>query len=178
MPEWNIYRGDREYAQTHGDPLIGTVSAPTKQEAERIASREFNLTHGPWAQERHDETPPDQRMTFGEHVSRIARVHRLPEDSVRDVCDVELQRAMKSVPYEKAVYQAACAVEAQISTIREAIGDTPQLQGTKRNQQIRIRAAIDRMKHATGHDVSPDTVTASRTRTKTRDCEHTAEMDF
>lgn len=37
MPTWNIYYREREYAREHGDPLLGTVTAWTKDEAERKA---------------------------------------------------------------------------------------------------------------------------------------------
>lgn len=50
MMEWSIYHGSREYAREHGDPLLGTVEADTKAEAERIArSRGIGGTAGVWA---------------------------------------------------------------------------------------------------------------------------------
>lgn len=40
----------REYARTVGDPLLGTVTATTKHEAEALASaRGLGWPTGPWA---------------------------------------------------------------------------------------------------------------------------------
>ena len=44
---WGIYHTDREYAQTHGDPLRTTVEAPTKEAAEKVAAT-LGLDN-PWA---------------------------------------------------------------------------------------------------------------------------------
>lgn len=50
MRTWNIYYGSREYARVMGDPLLGQVSAATKQEAERVASKQgLGGTGGVWA---------------------------------------------------------------------------------------------------------------------------------
>lgn len=51
MTRWNIYHAGREYAHEHGDPLLGTVWASSKQEAERIAMEELEafLPTGAWA---------------------------------------------------------------------------------------------------------------------------------
>lgn len=38
-PLWDIYCADREYAQAMDDPLLGTVAAPTKEDAEQKARR-------------------------------------------------------------------------------------------------------------------------------------------
>ncbi len=48
--DWNIGYLDREYAQLHGDPIIGVVKASSKQQAEQIAAR-INMggVHGVWA---------------------------------------------------------------------------------------------------------------------------------
>jgi hypothetical protein len=51
MPTWDIYHCDREYAKWLNDPLIGTVSASTKEQAERIAAQQYNLPTGAWAVE-------------------------------------------------------------------------------------------------------------------------------
>lgn len=37
MKIWNIYHRSREYARELGDPLLGTVEAETKEEAEAKA---------------------------------------------------------------------------------------------------------------------------------------------
>ena len=36
---WRVYYGDREAAQQAGDPLLGTVEAATRGEAERMGAR-------------------------------------------------------------------------------------------------------------------------------------------
>jgi hypothetical protein len=47
---WHIYFGSREFARERGDPLLGTVEAETKEDAERIAiSRGLGGTAGVWA---------------------------------------------------------------------------------------------------------------------------------
>jgi hypothetical protein len=63
---WNIYHLDREYASSLNDPLVGTVSAESKREAEQIASRQFDLPSGAWAvpdKQQDFRQQPDQSMT-------------------------------------------------------------------------------------------------------------------
>jgi hypothetical protein len=46
---WAIFHRDREYANSLGDPQIGTVVAATKEEAERKAGGLYFLPSGAWA---------------------------------------------------------------------------------------------------------------------------------
>lgn len=40
---WAIYYESREFAKEHGDPILGTVSAPTKEEAEKVAAHDPSI---------------------------------------------------------------------------------------------------------------------------------------
>lgn len=50
--EWNIYYADGEFARTMGDPLLGTVWATTKDEAERKGASLPRIATSVWAVEK------------------------------------------------------------------------------------------------------------------------------
>lgn len=44
--QWNVYYADREFARLMNDPLLGTVEAETREEAERLGQRCLPLAVG------------------------------------------------------------------------------------------------------------------------------------
>lgn len=54
---WNVYYGDREFARLMHDPLLGTVEADTREEAERIGQRCLPMAGGGcWVVEAEEQT--------------------------------------------------------------------------------------------------------------------------
>lgn len=48
--KWKIYHRCREYAREMGDPVLGTVTAATKQQAEQLAAQQgLGTVAGVWA---------------------------------------------------------------------------------------------------------------------------------
>lgn len=49
MKTWGIYHREREYARHHGDPLLTTVWAKDKEDAETLAAQGLAAPTGVWA---------------------------------------------------------------------------------------------------------------------------------
>jgi hypothetical protein len=66
---WAIFHRDREYANSLGDPQLGTVVAATKEEAERKAGGLFFLPSGAWAVS--EQHLPELRKTQPEESLQV-----------------------------------------------------------------------------------------------------------
>lgn len=57
LQEWNIYYADGEFARTMGDPLLGTVWATSREEAERKGGSLPRIATSVWAVLKTPEAP-------------------------------------------------------------------------------------------------------------------------
>lgn len=64
MTKWAIYHASREFAREAGDPILGTIEADTKAQAEELAAKDGEIASravagaGLWAVRARDQEGP------------------------------------------------------------------------------------------------------------------------
>lgn len=89
MKTWGIYYRDREYAREHGDPMLATVRAETKEEAEQIAREAFVQDSGAglWAAPIDGEKERELLRVLGSRT--LAKVtHITLGDHLKTICPI------------------------------------------------------------------------------------------